>query len=182
MDKPPHKNADKQVIAVDEEGNKKGLVNRLEAHTRYSILHRAFTCLVFDQRGNLLLARRSPEKRLWNGYWDGTVASHQASGETDKEAAVLRLGDELGIEPRQIQDIKVTDEFQYKRSFEDKGVEHEVCSVLKAVLNDPTLDPDAEEVQGLLWVPYDDLKESPANYDQLDLCPWFEIAVNRDRD
>jgi isopentenyl-diphosphate delta-isomerase len=74
----------------------------------------------------------------------------------------------------------VTDRFEYKRYFENAGVEYEVCAVLQATLTDTTLDPDPEEVAGLMWVPYERLHENPQQYRQLRLCPWFEIAIRRD--
>jgi isopentenyl-diphosphate delta-isomerase len=76
----------------------------------------------------------------------------------------------------------VTDRFEYKRYYYDEGVEHEVCAVLKATLHDRTLDPDPEEVAGLMWVPYERLHEHPRWYRQLRLCPWFEVAMRRDFD
>ena len=81
-----HPNASQDVIAVDENDEPSELVNRLDAHTGDGVRHRAFTALLFDEAGNLLLAQRSPEKRLWDTCWDGTVASHPREGETQVEA------------------------------------------------------------------------------------------------
>lgn len=176
----PHPNAAQHVIAVDADDNAEGVVNRLEAHTGDGIRHRAFTALVFDQDGRILLAQRSPDKRLWDGHWDGTVASHPKEGETQKEATRNRLDEELGVGRHQYDDLRITDKFEYKRYYPRKGVEHEVCSVLQLTLQDTTLDPDESEVAGLLWAPYERLYEHPAWYRQLRLCPWFEIALRRD--
>jgi isopentenyl-diphosphate delta-isomerase len=55
-----------------------------------------------------------------------------------------------------------------------------VCAVLKCTLEDRTLDPDPEEIAGVMWVPYERLHEHPKWYRQLRLCPWFEIAMRRD--
>jgi isopentenyl-diphosphate delta-isomerase len=52
--------------------------------------------------------------------------------------------------------------------------------VLQATLSETALDPDPEEVGGLLWVDYRDLHDNPRYYRQLRLCPWFEIAMRRD--
>jgi len=175
-----HENAAQDVIAVDADDNAEGLVNRLDAHTGDGIRHRAFTALLFDQDGNVLLAQRAPEKRLWGTHWDGTVASHPREGQSQKEATRIRLEEELGITPDQYENLRVTDRFEYKRFFENAGVEHEVCAVLQATLTDTTLDPDPEEVAGLLWAPYERLQEQPEQYRQLRLCPWFEIAMRRD--
>jgi len=177
---PLHDNASQDVIAVDADDTPQGLVNRLEAHTGDGIRHRAFTVLLFDTQGRILLAQRAPGKRLWDTYWDGTVASHPREGQTQEEATRERLQEELGVTSDQYEDLRVTDRFEYKRYFENAGVEYEVCAVLQATLTNTILDPDPEEVAGLLWVPYRRLHEHPKWYRQLRLCPWFEIAMRRD--
>jgi len=175
-----HENALQDVIAVDSDDNPQDTVNRLDAHTGDGIRHRAFTCLVFDSNGRLLLGQRAPGKRLWGTFWDGTVASHPVEGQTQKEATRQRLEEELGISPDQYDDVTLTDRFEYKRYFENAGLEWEVCAVLKVTLEDDALDPDEEEIAGLLWVDYEHLHEHPEWYRQLRLCPWFEIAMRRD--
>ncbi len=175
-----HENAGQDVIAVDAEDNEQGLVNRLDAHTGDGIRHRAFTTLLFDEDGRVLLAQRAPGKRLWDTHWDGTVASHPVEGQSQVEAARERLEEELGITPDQYDELEVTDRFEYKRYYENAGIEWEVCAVLQATLSETTLDPDPEEVGGLMWVPYERLHENPQWYRQLRLCPWFEIAMRRD--
>jgi len=175
-----HENSEQFVVAVDENDEKEGVVNRLDAHTGDGVRHRAFTCLLFDEEGRILLAQRSPDKRLWDGHWDGTVASHPIEGQSQIDATEQRLAEELGITPDQYDDLRVTDKFEYKRYYIDEGLEWEVCSVLQATLTDTDVDPDDEEVGGYLWVDYDHLHENPRYYQQLRLCPWFEIAMRRD--
>ncbi|WP_435145784.1 NUDIX hydrolase [Halobaculum sp. P14] len=177
---PDHENALQDVIAVDGDDNPEGTVNRLDAHTGDGIRHRAFTCLVFDGEGRLLLGQRAPGKRLWDTHWDGTVASHPVEGQTQREATRQRLKEELGVTPDQYGDLRVTDRFEYKRYYENAGLEWEVCAVLKVTLDDTALDPDEDEIAGLLWVDYEHLHEHPEWYRQLRLCPWFEIAMRRD--
>ena len=175
-----HENAGQDVIAVDADDNEERLVNRLDAHTGDGIRHRAFTCLVFDGDGHVLLGQRAPGKRLWDTHWDGTVASHPVQGQTQKEATRQRLEEELGVTPDQYDDLRVTDRFEYKRYYLEEGLEWEVCAVLKCTLDDRTLGPDPQEIAGTMWVPYERLHEHPRWYRQLRLCPWFEIAMRRD--
>lgn len=175
-----HENATQQVVAVDPDDREQGTVNRLAAHTGDGIRHRAFTVVLFDESGRVLLAQRSPDKRLWDTHWDGTVASHPREGESQQEAARQRLTEELGIGPDQYDDLEVTDRFEYRRRYYDEGLEHEVCTVLQATLADTTVDPDPEEVAGVLWAPYERLAHNRRWYRQLRLCPWFEIAMRRD--
>jgi isopentenyl-diphosphate delta-isomerase len=175
-----HENSEQFVVAVDENDEREGLVNRLDAHTGDGVRHRAFTCLLFDEAGRVLLAQRAPEKRLWDGHWDGTVASHPAEGQSQVEATEERLAEELGVTPDPYEGLEVTDKFEYKRYYIDEGLEWEVCAVLQATLTDTEVDPDPAEVGGLLWVDYEHLHENPRYYQQLRLCPWFEIAMRRD--
>ncbi|MGM0399569.1 MAG: NUDIX hydrolase [Halobacteriota archaeon] len=175
-------NASQDVIAVDAEDTPQGTVNRLDAHTGEGVRHRAFTCMLFDEEGRVLLAQRAPRKRLWDTYWDGTVASHPVEGQTQVEATEERLEEELGLTPDQYDDLAVTDRFEYKRYYLDEGLEWEVCSVLTATVTDLDFEPDEAEVGGLLWVDYEDLYENARYYRQLRLCPWFEIAMRRDLD
>ncbi|MBX0295086.1 NUDIX hydrolase [Haloarcula nitratireducens] len=177
-----HPNARQDVIAVDADDTETGTVNRLDAHTGDGIRHRAFTALLFDEDDRVLLAQRAATKRLWDTYWDGTVASHPVQGQTQVEATRERLEEELGIRPAQYNDLRVTDRFEYKRYYENAGLEWEVCAVLQATLSDTSLDPNPGEVDGLMWVPYDRLREHPEYYRQLRLCPWFEIAMRRDEE
>lgn len=175
-----HENAKLEVVAVDADDNEQDVVNRLDAHTGDGIRHRAFTALVFDGDGNILLAQRAADKRLWDTHWDGTVASHPDPGQSQHEATEQRLEEELGLTPDQYTDLRISDKFEYKRYYLNDGVEHEVCAVLKCTLTDTTIDPDPDEVGGVLWAPYEYLHENPRMYRQLRLCPWFEIAIRRD--
>ncbi|MXR20938.1 NUDIX hydrolase [Halobacterium bonnevillei] len=173
-------NAEQDVVAVDAYDEKEGLANRLDAHTGDGVRHRAFTCVLFDQDGNVMLAQRAARKRLWDTHWDGTVASHPVEGQTQKEATRERLEEELGITADQYDDLEVTDRFEYKRYYLDEGLEWEVCAVLQATLTDTSFDRDPDEVGGVLWADYEDIYENPRHYRQLRLCPWFEIAMRRD--
>ncbi len=175
-----HENATQEVVAVDGENRSQGPVNRLTAHTGDGIRHRAFTVLLFDEQDRVLLAQRSPEKRLWDAHWDGTVASHPREGESEREAARQRLREELGVGPDQYDQLETTDRFEYRRHYHDEGLEHEVCAVLQATLHETTLDPDPAEVAGILWAPYERLAHNRQWYRQLAFCPWFEIAMRRD--
>ena len=175
-----HTNAAQEVVAVNAADDPQRTVNRLDAHTGDGVRHRAFTTLLFDTDGRVLLAQRSPEKRLWDTHWDGTVASHPAPGQDQTAAAAARLEEELGVAPEQYEQLVVTDQFEYKRYYHEVGVEHEVCTVLQATLTDTSLAPDPAEVGGIAWVPYNRLHGNPRWYRQLRLCPWFEIAMRRD--
>lgn len=51
---------------------------------------------VFDSRGRLLIQQRSPDKRIWAGYWDVSVGGGVDAGETSRQGAMREFREELG--------------------------------------------------------------------------------------
>lgn len=168
-----------EVLAVDEENQVLNSVSREEAHHGDGIRHRAFTVVVRDENGRILLARRSEDKTLWPGYWDGTVASHQESEGRLEAAASERLEEELGIRPPQYDGFERLEDFEYKAFYGDGGVEWEICSLLVVELHETELELNPSEVSEVRWeYPGSDLQNRIENY-SLMACPWFEIVLEK---
>jgi len=79
-----------QVILVDNDDRETGRAEKMAAHEK-GLLHRAFSVLVFNSKGELLLQRRSKKKYHCGGLWTNTCCSHPRKGETTVEAAERRL-------------------------------------------------------------------------------------------
>ena len=52
------------LILVDTDDQQTGILSKVECHDDDGILHRAFSVFLFNDRGELLLQRRSADKRL----------------------------------------------------------------------------------------------------------------------
>jgi isopentenyl-diphosphate Delta-isomerase len=115
-----------RIVIVDENDNAIGEEDKGKCHDGAGILHRAFLAMVFGKSGELLLSRRSERKKLWPGYWDGTIASHLFKGEDYQQATKRRLREELGLTATV---IKYAFKFHYKIGYENIGTEHEICAV-----------------------------------------------------
>ena len=85
------------LILVDSADRDVGRLSKARCHEGNGILHRAFSLLIFDGNGDLLIQQRAPGKRLWPLYWSNSCCSHPRSGETMEEATQRRLHEELGI-------------------------------------------------------------------------------------
>lgn len=70
--------------------------DKLAAH-RDGSYHRAFSILLVDTRDRHLLHRRAAVKYHCAGMWANACCSHPAPGETSRDAAHRRLGEELGV-------------------------------------------------------------------------------------
>ncbi|MFN5911459.1 MAG: isopentenyl-diphosphate Delta-isomerase [Bacteroidota bacterium] len=160
-----------QVILVDEFDRQVGTEEKLEAH-RLGLLHRAFSVLVFDSEGKMLLQRRSFDKYHSGGLWTNTCCSHPAPGEAIEDAAKRRLSEEMGI----CCDLEKRFSFIYKAEL-DKGLtEYELDHVLTGISDEtPHLNP--EEAMSFKWMAMndllDDVQRSPEKY-----TAWFRIILN----
>jgi isopentenyl-diphosphate delta-isomerase len=88
----------RRVVVCDERGNPLRTGGLLEVHRGEGILHKAFSVLVFSQRGTeLLLQQRSAEKPLFALRWANTCCSHPFPDEQLDLAAGRRLREEMRI-------------------------------------------------------------------------------------
>ena len=161
------------VILVDENDNPVGKEEKVKCHLPNGKLHRAFTALIYNKEGRLLLTRRSDSKMLWPGYWDGTVASHPRESETYESSAERRIPEEIGITC----EMNYVNKFEYHVPYKDIGSENEVCGTLLGVMNN--FDESSlikDEISEIKWIAPDELKIELENNRDV-YCPWMVIAL-----
>ena len=161
------------LILVDGKDNPIGKEEKVKCHLPNGILHRAFTALLFDKNGRLVLTRRAKEKMLWPGDWDGTVASHPRESETYVSSGERRMPEELGISCK----LDYLFKFEYHVPYKDVGSENEICGTLIGIVDDSAQFRQIEgEIDEIKWVSakelLSELKTNPKNY-----CPWMIIAL-----
>lgn len=84
-----------QLILIDERNRAIGRDEKWEVHSQ-GLLHRAFSIFLVDDRGRILLQRRSAEKYHSAGLWANSCCGHPRPRERTLAAARRRLGEELG--------------------------------------------------------------------------------------
>jgi len=161
------------VILVDENDNPIGSDEKVKCHLPNGKLHRAFTALLFDNDGRLVLTRRAKEKMLWPNDWDGTFASHPRESETYVSSGERRMPEELGIEGT----LDYLYKFEYHVPYKDIGSENEICGTLIGVIDKSTELKEIEgEIDEIKWISAKELllelKANPKIY-----CPWMLIAL-----
>lgn len=73
------------------------IATREECH-KQGLWHRAVYAFIIDDKGNILLQKRSENKKLWPNMWDVTVGGHVDAGEFGRQALIREVKEELGIE------------------------------------------------------------------------------------
>lgn len=137
------------VELVDEQGRATGQCPVADAHRAPGRLHRAFSVLLFDADGRVLLQRRAAEKTRFPLQWANTCCGHPAPGQGISEAARTRLREELGLDAALIE----AGVFRYRAGDAATGrVEHEWDHVFIGHIADTPPDPDPAEVADLRWL------------------------------
>ncbi len=160
--------AEEQVILVNENDEKVGLMPKMEAHEK-AVLHRAFSVFIFNNKDELLLQQRAASKYHSPLLWTNTCCSHQRDGESNIEAGKRRLEEEMGF----VCNLKEVTWFIYKAPFDNGLTEHELDHIMVGYYNqNPVINP--EEVANFKWMHMQDVRKdiakNPQNY-----TAWFKI-------
>ena len=156
------------LILVDEQDQGVGYLSKSLCHEGRGVLHRAFSVLIFNPLGELLIQQRAPGKRLWPLYWSNSCCSHPRGSETLEAATQRRLHEELGLTCG----LQFLYKFQYQAQFDANGAEHELCSVfIGRTPDEPQVDP--EEILAWRWIAPAALEAEMARPADVKFTPWF---------
>jgi len=162
-----------ELILVDEKDKELGYLSKQQCHDGEGILHRAFSLFIFNADGELLLQKRSADKRLWPLFWSNSCCSHPRKGESMEVATRRRLVEELGINT----DLEFVYKFIYRAQFGELGSENELCSVYLGK-TDRMIVPNANEVADVRFLTRDALQEE-LQKNSAEITPWFEMEWER---
>lgn len=160
-----------QIILVDENDQEVGHGEKMEVHEK-GLLHRAFSILVFNNKGELLIQQRAKEKYHCPGIWANTCCSHPRVGEKLEEAAHRRLKEEMGFDCVLNKDFS----FIYKAEFDNGLTEYEYDYVFVGFYNGD-ININKDEVSDYKWIKIkdllDDIQKNSKKY-----APWFKIIMH----
>ena len=161
------------VVVLDDSATVIGTMDKLTAHGRPAIPHLAFSVVLFDVSGAILLQRRAATKYHFAGRWSNTCCSHPRPGEPLRTAARRRVAEELNIDSGE---LHVRGGFWYHA--EDPGsefAEHEYDVVLIGQLSGPVA-PDPREVSEVALCPPEQVLTDIAA-DGRTYTPWLAMTL-----
>ncbi|TRX57645.1 isopentenyl-diphosphate Delta-isomerase [Fulvivirga sp. M361] len=146
-------------------------MEKMEAHQR-GVLHRAFSVLVFNSKGELMLQKRAKHKYHSGGLWTNTCCSHPRENESMEQATHRRLIEEMGIDLQP----EFLYKFIYRAHLDQNLIEHELDHVYTAIYDEaPTLNYD--EVEDWKFSSIKNVRQSiKSNPEQY--TAWFKIIMD----
>ena len=178
------------VLQVDENDVVVGPISKADSHYQSGSLHRAFSVLLFNMEGKLLLQQRAHDKITFPSVWANSCCSHPlASAEEMEEnnalgvkaAAIRKLDQELGISPDSIDinDFHFITKMRYSARMNADWIEREIDHILMIQAN-VELDPNPNEVSAVKWVSAEELDAMLVDEDSDDvIAPWFRCIAAR---
>lgn len=159
------------VTLVDADDRTLGPCGKIEAH-RAGKLHRAFSILITNPDGELLLQRRASCKYHFADRWSNACCGHPRPGEETLAAARRRLTEELGV----VVPLDRVAELRYRAVDPRSGlIEHEYLHVLWGqCAGEPR--PNPNEVSAFRWVAPSAVERLLARRPEY-FTPWFRLLA-----
>lgn len=179
------------IIKVSEHDEPLGSISKIEAHQGAGAYHRAFSVLLFNTKGEMLLQQRSGEKVTFPNVWANACCSHPLYSQEEldeenamgvKRAALRKLEQELGIDPSTVStdDMTFMTKMRYAARMNQEWIEREVDHIL-VMCADVEIDANPNEVADVRWVSQEALEamlieERPP---EQAVAPWFRCIASR---
>jgi 8-oxo-dGTP pyrophosphatase MutT (NUDIX family) len=156
-----------ELVAIVNEANEViGALPRAEMR-RKRLPHRAVYILVFNQRHELFVQKRTDTKDIYPGYYDIAAGGVVLSGESWEQAAQRELWEEMGIQAR------LTPLFEFHHATD----ENDVWGMAYMCLHEGPFELQAEEVAGGEFMPVKDIlalaQRHPFTPDGMELLQHF---------
>lgn len=91
-------NQEELLVVVNEDDEIIDYRTRAECHADPSLIHRTVGVILTNDVGEILLQKRSMSKDMDAGLWGISAAGHVTKGQTDEEAALREMKEEVGVD------------------------------------------------------------------------------------
>lgn len=144
---------------LDEKGNYTGKVETREKCHKEGLWHKAVAVYIINSKNQILLQRRSANKRLWPNMLDVTAGGHVLAGEFGFEAIIREAKEELGIELNK-NEITFLGASISKQSEKDIINNHfNEYYIVRKDLDETKLKLQKEEVSEIKWIDKEEIIE-----------------------
>ena len=138
------------------------VASREECH-KNGYWHRAVYAFLIDNNFNILLQKRSKNKKLWPNKWDVTVGGHVDEGEIGRQTIIRECREELGIDVKEneIKYLVSSTSVYEKNNYLNKH--YDECYLILKDVDITKLKLQKEEVSDVQYFSKDELLERIEN-------------------
>jgi len=160
---------EEHIILLNDRGQRVGQAEKLWVHQQ-GLLHEAFSIMIMNTKGEMLLQKRAADKYHSAGLWTNACCSHPRYGERLEDAVQRRMQEELGF----VCKVRKIDEFVYMFKDPVSGlIEHEWDHIFKGTY-DGAVNFNPKEIAQVRWATISQIAE------ELSLQPdrftyWFRV-------
>lgn len=142
---------------LNEKGQYTGIIETRGKCHKEGLWHKAAVVFVINSQNQVLLQKRSANKRMWPNMWDVTAGGHVLAGEFGFEAILRETKEELGIEleKNDITFIGSTLSTNIKGDIINKHFNE--YYIANKDLDETKLKLQAEEVSEVKWIDKDEI-------------------------
>eukprot|EP00461_Guttulinopsis_vulgaris_P004561 UN04563 len=186
---------EEDVILVSHKDEVIGRMSKKDSHDTKIIaeglLHRAFSVLLFNKEGKLLIQQRAGVKVTFPYYWANTCCSHPIYNYPEelveenamgvKVAACRKVNHELGIKDLKPEDLTFTTKLHYEAAQDATWAEHEIDWLLIAQKDNVETDINVNECEAIRWVSKDELKQLLQDHvdGKVKVATWFHLMSEK---
>lgn len=163
------------IDIVDEFGNKTGEIKSREEVHEKGLLHKTVHIFVINSKKNILMQRRSLEKKTNPNKWTTSASGHLSAGDESRIGAIRELYEEIGVEVKE-------EELEYLFTVHEEAkhknlIDREIVDVylVKRDMELKDFKLQREEVSDVKWVALEDFKKLIKDCEANDIVPHYEM-------
>ena len=148
---------------LKENGEYEGRIETREICHEKGLWHKAVAMFMINSKGQVLLQKRSANKKLWPNMWDMTAGGHVLAGEFGFEAIIREIQEELGIEINK-------NDILFIGSAVSTNIKGDIINrhfneyyIINKDVDEKTLNLQTEEVADIKWFDKDEVLERIKN-------------------
>ncbi|GAB4497078.1 MAG: hypothetical protein OHK003_04420 [Anaerolineales bacterium] len=161
--------ADELLDIVDDEDEVTGQAMRSVVHQQ-GLWHRGVHVFLFNERGEMLIQKRSADRASSPSLLDCSVSEHVQAGESYRDAAMRGLKEEMGVEGIEIECLG-------KIQMEYGPNDNEISEIYEGKLNGKQAQFDPVEIAEIKFMSLDEIQRGITN-EKKSYCGWFVELMN----
>lgn len=160
---------DERLDVVNDDDVVTGQALRSVVHRR-GLLHRGVHVFLFNDRGEMLMQKRSADRANSPSLWDCSVSEHVQAGESYLEAAIRGLKEEMGMEGIE---VRLLGKIQMEYGPND----NEISVIYEGKIQPGRVKFDPSEIAEIRFMSVDEIRAGIEN-DKGMYCAWFVEIMN----